>query len=104
MTSRRQYGNNPAVQKRPRRFTVQHQHRISVPGAVFHPGHAQGTAFLVGDLAIAWGIRKFRQIGEMLVRRAQYLHGWRAYRWANDPKPRCALIVGPFDGPQPTNS
>jgi hypothetical protein len=33
------------------------------------------AAILVGELAIPWEIRKFRQTVEMFVGRTQYLHG-----------------------------
>jgi hypothetical protein len=75
MPGRRKDGNHPAVQKRPRRFSMQHQDWIGLGRAVFHPRHPQCAAILVGELAIPWEIRKFRQTVEMFVGRSQYLHG-----------------------------
>jgi hypothetical protein len=39
MSGRRNDWNHPSVRKRPRRLTMQHQHRITFGGAVFHPRH-----------------------------------------------------------------
>src|SRR5467141_3205580 len=59
----------------PSRCPAEHQHRIGVGRTVFRPSHPQCAAFLIGDVAILCGIGKFTQIGEMFIRRAQYLNG-----------------------------
>ena len=71
---RGQHRDHLAVEEGPRRFAMQHQHRVGVGRAVLHPSHPQRATLAIGNIGIVCNIRKFRQPGEPIVGCAQRLH------------------------------
>ena len=89
MTGRYHYRNHAPIQKRPRRLTVEHQHRIGVLGPVLHPGHSQSSTLVIVELAILWHVTEFGNTDETFVGRAQCLHAREDTAAASAKRPNC---------------